>query len=93
MVPVESEMATRLASATITQLIVDYAAAAAASTKTSSSSSGGVLLVMGQDASYSPSCRKVLNTAKDDATSVNTLSRRGNLLTLPFTSRNLVLAA
>ena len=73
MVPVESEMATRLASATITQLIVDYAAAAAASTKTSSSSSGGVLLVMGQDASYSPSCRKVLNTAKDDATSVNTL--------------------
>jgi len=69
----ESEMATRLASATITQLIVDYAAAAAASTKTSSSSSGGVLLVMGQDASYSPSCRKVLNTAKDDATSVNTL--------------------
>jgi len=55
----ESAALTRLASATIAELIKN--------------ASDGVLLIIGHEASNSPSCRKLLNSAKDDETAVNTL--------------------
>jgi hypothetical protein len=55
----ETDVATKLACSTISQLIKD--------------APNGVLLVMGQDSSYCPTSRKLLNNSRDDEQSVKTL--------------------